>query len=156
MTYFTQIREYEMLATDPQIFTQPPLTKPSLKAYDQARQIINVSIGVMEALRDGLSLLAGARTDLNSSTDSFLDSDKFVPKMSYWNLYHITGGVVWFNEKSHVTLGGDYAFGVSKGDLQQVNLSDPTESGLLFGEKTTDTKTFYNQINVVLGFSYSF
>ena len=62
----------------------------------------------------------------------------------------------YFSGNSFTNIGGDYAFGLSKGDLQQVNLSDPLETELLFGKKTTDTKTFHSQINVVFGFSYSF
>lgn len=156
VTYNSPVKEYVMIASEVQIFDQPALTKEPVMAYDMARQIINFSIGLKKDIRDGLSFLGGARTDLNYSSDSFLDSNKFVPKMSYWNLYHVTGGIIWYNEKAHLTLGGDYAFGLSKGDLQQVNLSDPVESELLFGQKTKDTRTVHNQIYVVLGFSYSF
>jgi len=156
VTYNSAVEEYSMLASEEQVFSQPALAKRSIQAYDMARQLLNASIGVRKDIRDGLSFLGGARTDLNYSTDSFLNSNKFVPKMSYWNLYHVTGGVIWYTDKAHLTLGGDYAFGLSKGDLQQVNLSDPVESELLFGEKTKDTRTAHNQIYVVLGFSYSF
>jgi hypothetical protein len=156
VTYSSAVKEYKMTESAPQIFDQPPLVKPSIAAYDMARKLLNVSVGIRKDIRDGLSFLGGARTDLNYSTDSFLDSDNFVPKMSYWNLYHITGGVIWSTDKAHLTLGADYAFGLSKGDLQQVNLSDPLESELLFGIKTSDTRTVHNQVYVVLGFSYSF
>jgi hypothetical protein len=156
VTYNSPVKEYVMIESIPQIFTQPPLTKPSIAAYDEARQILNASIGMTKVIREGLSFLGGARTDLNYSRTSFLDGDRFVPKMSYWNLYHLTGGVVWFNNKARLTLGADYAFGLSKGDLQQVNISDPVEAELLFGKKTTDTQTVHNQIYIVLGFSYSF
>ncbi len=156
VTYSSAIEEYKMVESDPQIFAQPPLSKPSIAAYDMARNLFNVSVGLRKDIRKGLSFLGGARTDLNYSTDSFLNSDKFVPKMSYWNLYHITGGVIWSTDRAHLTLGADYAFGLSQGDLQQVNLSDPLESELLFGIKTSDTRTVHNQIYIVLGFSYSF
>ena len=156
ITYNTAVSEYVMLKTDPQFFDQPVLTKPSLSVYDQATQVLNLAMGVRKDIREGLSFLGGARTDFNYSPASFLDSDRFIPKMSYWDLYHLTGGVIWYNDKAHLTLGGDYAFGFSQGDLQQVNLSNPLETELLFGKKTTDTKTFHNQINVVFGFAYSF
>jgi hypothetical protein len=156
VTYNSAVKEYVMIASEPQVFENPLLTKPPLEAFDMARQILNVAIGVRKNIREGLSFLGGARTDLNYSSDSFLDDDKYVPKMSYWNLYHITGGVIWSNNKAHLTLGADYAFGLSKGDLQQVNLSDPLETEFLFGIKTNDTRTVHNQIYVVLGFSYSF
>ena len=156
VTYNSAVKEYVMVASEPQVFDNPPLTKRAIEAFDMARQVLNVAIGVRKDIREGLSFLGGARTDLNYSRAGFLDNDKYVPKMSYWNLYHLTGGVIWSNEKAHLTLGADYAFGLSKGDLQQVNLSDPLESELLFGIKTTDTRTVHNQIYVVLGFSYSF
>ena len=154
--YFSTVKEYVMIATNPQIFTQPELTKPSLQVYDEAQQVINLAVGMRKDIRSGLSLLAGIKTDFNYSSTEFLDSNRFIPKMSYWDLYHLTGGVIWYTEKAHLTLGGDYAFGTSKGDLQQVNLSHPTETNGLYGEKTTDTRTFHNQFNIVLGFSYSF
>jgi hypothetical protein len=156
VTYNSPVKEYVMVASDPQVFVEPPLTKRPLESWDMARQIFNIAIGMEKDIREGLSFLGGARTDLNYSSTSFLDSDRFIPKMSYWNLYHITGGVIWSTEKAHLTLGADYAFGLSKGDLQQVNLSEPLESELLFGIKTTDTRTVHNQVYVVLGFSYSF
>jgi long-subunit fatty acid transport protein len=156
VSYYTAVKEYVMLATNPQIFTQPELTKPSLKVFDEAQQVVNLAVGMIKDIRTGLSLLAGFKTDFNYSSTSFLNSDRFIPKMSYWNLYHFTGGVIWYTKKVHLTLGGDYAFGISKGDLQQVNLSDPTEANLLFGERMTNTRTFHNQISVVLGFSYNF
>jgi len=156
VTYNSTLKEYTMLATNPVIFNDPALTKPSLQAYAEAQTVVNIAYGIEKNIRDGLTFLGGARTDFNYASSKFLDSDRFIPKMSYWDLYHITGGVVWYNSKAHLKLGGDYAFGFSKGDLQQVNLSDPTEDNLLFGERTTNTKTFHNQIYVVLGFSYSF
>ena len=156
LSYYSKVNEYVMVETGPQIFAQPELTKPSLKVYDMAHQTVNLAVGMRKDLREGLSLLAGFKTDFNYSSNEFLDSQRFIPKMSYWDLYHFTGGVIWYTAKAHLTLGADYAFGVSSGDLQQVNLSDPTEAGLLFGEKTTDTKTFHNQVTIVLGFSYSF
>lgn len=155
-SYYSAVEEYVMVETGEQIFPQPQLTKPSLKVYDMAERVVNLSVGLKKDLREGLSFLAGFKTDFNYSSTEFLDSQQFVPKMSYWNLYHITGGVVWYTDKAHLTLGGDYALGFSRGDLQQVNLSDPTEAGLLFGEKTTNTKTVTSQIYIVLGFSYSF
>lgn len=156
VTYNSAVKEYIMLTSDPQYFDDPVLTKPSLEVFDQAQHILNIAVGYRKDIRDGLSFLGGARTDFNYSSAEFLNSIRFIPKMSYWNLYHITGGVIWYTDKAHLTLGGDYAFGFSSGDLQQVNLSDPLESELLFGEKTTDTQTFHNQINVVFGFGYSF
>jgi len=154
--YYSGVKEYVMVETDRQIFSEPELTKPSLRVFDEAQQVINLAVGLRKDIRDGLSLLAGLKTDFKYSTNEFLDSKKFIPKMSYWNLYHITGGVIWYTDKAHLTLGGDYAFGISNGDLQQVNLSHPTEASGLYGVKTNDTRTFYNQMNIVLGFSFSF
>ena len=156
LTYNSAVKEYTMVETAAQFIGQPGLRKPPLRVFDMARQIFNVAFGLKKDLREGLSFLGGARTDLNYISSEFLESNRFIPKMSYWNLYHITTGIIWFTEKAHLTLGGDYAFGASKGDLQQVNLSDPEETNLLFGTKTTNTKTSHNQINLVLGFSYSF
>lgn len=155
-TYNTRIKEYAMLTSNPVVVEEIGIVRPSISAYDKANQVINLSMGYRNDVSEGLSVLLGAKTDFTYVDEDFLSQDAFIPKMSYWNLYHINGGVIWYNARAHLTLGADYAFGVSKNDLQQVNLSDPVVTELYFGERTRDTRTFHNQVYIVFGFMFKF
>ena len=156
LTFNTRVKEYAMISTKEVYIPEVNLLRPSISAYDKANQVFNFSVGYRNNVSDGLSVLLGAKTDFNYVDKEFLNQQSFIPKMSYWNLYHVTGGVIWYNDRAHLTLGADYAFGVSRNDLQQVNLSDPVSSEFYFGEKTTDTRTFHNQVYIVFGFMFNF
>ena len=136
--------------------TEDNTSKGSLQVKSDARAILNLALGLRKDIREGLSFLGGFRTDLNYRPDVDAGGIEFVDRMSYWNLYHFTGGVIWYNDRAHLTLGADYALGLSSGNLQQVNLTEPLESNLLFGIRNTDTRTFHSQINVVFGLGISF
>ena len=153
LSYYAEVGDYTMVSVDE---AQDNTTKGSVQVNSQARPILNITVGLRKDIREGLSFLGGFRTDLNYRPDVYAGGVEFVERMSYWNLYHITGGVIWYNGRVHLTLGADYAFGLSSGDLQQVNLTEPLESNLLFGVRNTDTKTFHNQINAVFGFGINF
>ena len=156
LTYNSQVNEYAMMTSEPFEVPEVGLVRPSISAYDKANQVFNFSIGYYNDVREGLSVLFGAKTDFNYVDEEFLSQIGFIPKMSYWDLYHVTGGVIWYNDRANLTLGADYAFGLSKNDLQQVNLSDPLPSELYFGVKTRDTRTFHNQVYIVIGFMFNF
>ena len=153
VTYSAPIATYTQIATEP---NQDPANSDPLIVESEARPILNVAVGLRKDIRDGLSFLGGFRTDLNYDPDVDPGGLEFVDRMSYWNLYHFTGGVIWYNQKAHLTLGADYAMGISKGDLQQVNLTEPSDNNLLFGVRNSDTNTFYGQLNIVLGFAITF
>jgi hypothetical protein len=156
VTYHTGLKQYKMLSTQPAQIPEIGVVRPALSVLDKANQVLNLSLGYRNEVTEGLSLLFGAKTDFNYLDDEFLNQPAFIPKMSYWNLYHVTGGVIWYNDRANLTLGADYAFGLSRGDLQQVNLSDPVASEFYFGQRTTNTRTFHNQIYVVFGFMFKF
>ena len=153
VTYSAPIASYTRIATEP---NQDPANSNPLVVKGEARPILNVAVGLRKDIRDGLSFLGGFRTDLNYNPDVNAGGLEFVDRMSYWNLYHFTGGVIWHNQKAHLTLGADYAFGLSQGDLQQVNLTEPSDNNLLFGVRNTNTNTFYSQLNIVFGFAVTF
>ncbi len=152
LTYNAAVSEYTSIKTE----ANPVYPGDFLEVREKANTVVNFAIGLRKDLREGLSFLGGFRTDFNYDTDVYPGGLEFVARMSYWNLYHFSGGVIWYNDRARITLGGDYAIGVSSGDLQQVNLTEPLETNFLFGIPTNDTRTFYNQINVVLGLGVSF
>lgn len=157
-TYYSEVAKYERIsAPADQIVDGVDLSLLPLVVYDEAHSVMNFAIGTFINIREGLSFLGGARTDLNF-TRKLDDPQKseYYARMSYWNLYHFTGGVIWHTDKLNLTLGADYAIGLEKGHLQQVNLTDPTVQGLLFGERTATTNTNHNQVYIVFGLSYKF
>lgn len=156
LTYNSPVAEYAMLTSQEVVVPEVGVLRPSISAYDKANQVFNFSVGYRNDVREGLSILLGAKSDFNYVDDEFLNQSAFIPKMSYWDLYHLTGGVIWYNDRANLTLGADYAFGLSKDDLQQVNLSDPVASEIYFGERTRDTRTFHNQVYIVIGFMFNF
>ncbi len=157
-TYHSKIAKYSRVtAPGAEEIDGVDVSFPDLKVLDEGTEIINVAVGTIYKIREGLAFMGGARTDFNFSRKlSDPLKREFFARMSYWNLYHLTGGVIWVTNKLNLTLGADYAIGYDKGRLQQVNLTDPTVENLLFGELTNETTTFLNQLYVVIGLSYKF
>ncbi len=158
VSYFSKINKYARVVVPKEPnrgTTAVELT--NLEVFDEAAPILNMALGIYRKINDGLAFMGGARTDFNylKKIDKLRTQD-FYARMSYWNIYHLTGGVIWNANKLHLTLGGDYGFGLKSGGLQQINLTSPTLENLLFGERTTNTSTWYNQIYVVVGLSYKF
>jgi hypothetical protein len=156
LVYYSPVKEYNMVTSERVAIPEVGVVRPEISAIDKANQVFNFAVGYRNDISEGFSLLLGAKTDFNFVDSEFLNREEFIPKMSYWNLYHATGGVIWYNNRAHLTLGADYAFGLSRDDLQQVNLSDPVFTELYFGEKTTNTRTFHNQVYIVFGFMFKF
>ena len=157
-TYYTKVSKYErIVAPADQVVDGVDLSLNPLVVHDEAHSVINLAVGTYYTIREGLAFLGGARTDFNfaRNLEEPTNTD-FYARMSYWNLYHLTGGVIWHTDKLNLTLGADYALGIDKDQLQQVSLTNPTVQGLLFGERTPTTKTFHNQGYVVLDISYKF
>lgn len=121
------------------------------------KTVVNLAIAVQHHFSGKIELIGGFRTDFNP-----LDRNEInvyngnYPGISYWNVYHLTSGVIWRFEKFEMSLGGDYAFGFSKNTMQFVNLSEPTDKNLLFGIPDNSANVMYNQINISLGLVYFF
>jgi hypothetical protein len=158
-TYYAKVAKYErIVAPANQVIGGVDISLNPLVVHDEAHSVINVAVGTFYSIREGLAFLGGARTDFNFAKNlEDPTKSEYYARMSYWNLYHLTGGVIWHTDKLNLTLGTDYALGLDdEGQRQQVNLTDPTVEGLLFGERTTTTKTIHNQFYVVIGISYKF
>ncbi|MCF6360670.1 MAG: hypothetical protein L3J29_07900 [Cyclobacteriaceae bacterium] len=158
VTYHTKISKYNRVVApvNPEV-DGVDVGFVDLEVLDEGTEIVNVAAGAIYKIREGLSFMGGARTDFNFARNlPDPEEQDFYARMSYWNLFHLTGGVIWQTDKLNLTLGADYATGFDKGRLQQVNLTEPTIENLLFGELTTNTSTYLNQIYVVVGLSYKF
>jgi hypothetical protein len=121
------------------------------------RPIVNVSMGYTRKITDSFSFLGGIRTDFNAYDEKRLPRQyNYVPSIGYLNLYHLSAGTLWYEEKYRLTVGFTYSLGYSREDLQQINLTSPSDETSLFGVQNNSTKTRFNQIGFHFGFTYLF
>ena len=119
------------------------------------KSVINVGIAVTAQITDNFYYAGSLRTDFNFFDDKTLDRQAdFVPNMTYWDIYHITSGIILTGPRAELSVGINYGFGFSSGDLQIVNMSNPTQENFLQGELNSNTNTQYANIGFVLGFNY--
>ena len=161
-SYYSRVKPYNMLfARQPQTLSEeitlPPDDPGFINIQAASRQIVNVGIGFRQTLSNTFTLLAGFRTDFNYFDDKTLDRQQaHYSVMSFWNLYHLSGGIIWKFEKLQVNLGFDYGMGFSKGDDQLVNLTNPTLQNYLKGTLGDNTRTIYHQLSGIMGMTYLF
>jgi len=159
VSYFSKINPYSLVEINDNDLEQEvdEQVRELASVKTANKTTFNIAVGVEHHFSEKFKTLGGFRTDFN-----YFDSDKvnpektFTPGLTYWDLYHISGGVAWRWEKFTVDLGISYAFGYSKGDLQMVNMDNPNEENFLMGYTNYDTRTFYNQVNLLVGFTYYF
>jgi len=162
ISWYSRVKPYDMLfANEPEtaseIITFPPDDPGFNNMQAASKQVFNAGIGLRQTLSKSFTLLAGFRTDFNYFDDKTLDEQKaHYAIMTYWDLYHVSGGVIWKFEKLHVNAGVDYGFGYSKGDPQLVNITNPTLQNYLKGVVGNDTRTSYHQVSGILGMTYLF
>ncbi len=121
------------------------------------RPVVNVAIGYIIKMTDNFSFLSGLRTDFNNYDEQRLSREEnYVPSIGYLNLYHLSAGTVWYGKKYRLTVGFTYSTGYSKGDLQQINLTSPSDETSLYGIRDYSTTTHFNQIAFHFGFTYLF
>lgn len=121
------------------------------------RSVINFALGIEQKISKKIDILCGFRTDFNYLDVESLDENvDFIPYLSYWDLYHFTGGLTIHLGQSDLTFGLGYTRGKSDNSQQEVNLSDPSLDYYLFGEKDFTASARYFQMNAILGFLYFF
>ena len=138
IAYFTRIDPFSILHTDPTTNEVTKALEPDIEGFDNMvsanKAIVNVGLGLVHKLVEGWGILAGFHTDFNNYDQEALPrSENFVPSMSTWDLYHVSGGIIWYQEKFDLEAGIRYSFGQKSGDQQQINLSDPKDYRFLQG-----------------------
>jgi hypothetical protein len=71
-----------------------------------------------------------------------------------WDLYHGITGITIRTEKSEFGLGVHFTFG-SDSVKQNINLDNPSDTGLLLGESGS-TRGMYWALGIVAGYTYFF
>ncbi len=156
----TGVKPYSMLKSgtgNTKYMNLPDSDDPFKTMQDAKRPVVNVSVGYFLTVKDNLAFLAGLRTDFNNFDEKDLPrSSNYVPSIGYLNLYHGSAGTVWYEKRYRLTIGFTYSMGFSHGNLQQINLTSPTDETMLYGIPDHSTVTRFNQIGFHLGFTYLF
>ncbi len=156
----TRVKPYSMLKMGTgtsEYLNVPDENDPYRTMQAAERPVVNVSVGYFLPLKDNLAFLGGLRTDFNNYDKKGLPRDKnYVSTISNLNLYHLSAGTLWFEKRYRLTVGFTYSAGFGHGDLQQINLTSPTDETLLFGVRDHSTVTRFNQLGFHFGFTYLF
>ena len=156
----TRVKPYSMLKMGTgtsEYLNVPDEDDPYRTMQAAERPVVNVSVGYFLPLKDNLAFLGGFRTDFNNYDKKGLPRDQnYVSTISNLNLYHLSAGTLWFEKRYRLTVGFTYSAGFGHGDLQQINLTSPTDETLLFGVRDHSTVTRFNQLGFHFGFTYLF
>ncbi|OYT11521.1 MAG: hypothetical protein B6I19_11255 [Bacteroidetes bacterium 4572_114] len=161
ISVFSRIRKYAILPNLSKDDDLPEFIDERINGFTNMmlaqKSVVNLAIAVQHHFSDKFEFIGGFRTDFNPLDRNEINVfDGNYPGITYWNIYHLTTGVVWRLEKFELSIGGDYAFGFHKNTLQFVNLSEPTDENFLFGVPNNTANAMYNQINISLGLVYFF
>jgi hypothetical protein len=161
ISYFAPINKYNIILNDDAPDIIDNLVLPEFSGFNNMvmanKGVVNFAVSLQHHISSKLEGIVGFRTDYNYLDRNEINVDQdFFPGLTYWNLYHLTGGVLWKFEKFDLSLGSSYVFGVKKGTKQFVNLSEPQEQNYLFGIPDSSADASYNQISVFFGFTYFF
>ena len=159
-SFFTKVKKYALLKPDKEssVLSSKPLINEAEASnlFMANRFLVNGAIAVQHTVSKGLVLNLGFRTDFNYLDRAALDADtSFIPGVSTWDIYHISGGVILKMKKVDINVGLSYSFGSEKNLVRYFDMNDPS---LVPGHSLSTNKgqAAYNQIGLLLGFTYYF
>ncbi len=157
----SRVGAYKMLksgtGSEEFINLEPDDDDPFKTMQSALRPVVNVSLGYTRKITNSFAFLGGIRTDFNAYDEKKLPREyNYVPSIGYLNLYHLSAGTLWYKKRYRLTVGFTYSLGYSSGDLQQINLTTPSDETYLFGVLDNSTNTRFNQIGFHFGFTYLF
>lgn len=158
--YSSKIATYSLLKAKPPSSEIQEILRPNDEnfnsMFDANKALLNVGAGFIHVIKDGWAILGGFRTDFNYFDDKNLSrQENYVPSISYWDLYHVSGGFTWYGERYYLSLGLNYGAGRADG-IQEINLTEPTLENNLYGVRNDSAYAKYNQFNINIGFTYLF
>lgn len=133
--FFLSIKKYEVFSSDLEPVTFPVEVLDSinnkyfsevkfLELSEQAKSILNFSVGYESFLTENWGILAGFRTDFNfNSTDNF-DLGELRPYYSTWDIYYVSGGVWGIIKDQKITSGIEIGITPNTTMRQLVNFDD--------------------------------
>lgn len=122
------------------------------------KSIGNIGIGIERPVNEKLNMLVGFNTNKNVVNKSqLINQNKWVPTISYWNLYNLSCGIEWLTRNNdNLVVGFNVALNYRKGDSQIVNLSDPLRDNGLFGVQTKTANTQITNLGFIFGYTFNF
>jgi len=161
-SWFSRIKPYTILKDKVDAENDLSVIVPSefLKLGNMTlahKPIVNVAIAVQKIVTEKFEGILGFRTDFNYLDQNSLDpNNDFIPGKLILNLYHLSGGIIWKNEKYDLSLGSSFTFGYDRNQLQYINLTEPRLENDLFGLRRNSADVMYSQVSLFLGFTYFF
>jgi len=145
--WFDAVNKYNILNTND--FTgQSDGETYANRVNTEAKSIFNYGIGGEFYLKEKLWLYASFVTDFSAS----IPDTKTNLGISTWDIYHLSGGVLFTIGRSDVTLGINYAFGTS--ELRgPVNLPEGEFQNKIINA-FEDSAVTYNRVKLLFGFSF--
>ena len=155
--WFAPIDKYELIRekNNSENMKYPTTDDPKYAIPVMAnKSILNFGFSVMYNIKESWSYIGSFRTDFNYFDANALDRNKdFVPSMNYWDVYHITSGMIFSIKNAQITFGFDYGYGRSENDSQFVNMTTASQSNFLRGDIQNNTSTRFHNIGVSIGLS---
>lgn len=174
--YFFVVKEYDMIKDKSKTLVRPvqngnPTYISDYMTIRQSNQpIINTALGVEYKFRTKVknenkiriwSLLFGFRTDFNNHDNIYHlqkrqqgSEEAFNP--DNWNYLHFSLGVSVDRKIDKFSFGIDYGYGITKRTLQAINITEPSSTNFLLGERQNSVIPQIHSINFVMGYTYKF
>jgi len=159
--YFGKVPSYELV-----IPTEPSEISKNLNRISEGagipylaqKEVWNIAIGWNRMFTEKFGMMAGFRTDFNYIDVDALNKVKgFTPELSYWNLYHLSGGTNVKILKHNITMGLTYTFGQTRNKEQFVNLNVPdVENREIFSRTENNANAYIDDVFLTLGYIYNF
>jgi len=162
--YFAKVRQYKMIASDPDQPTFPFfLNTPGqdlFTVHQGANQVINGAIGWEQQLVEKIKLHIGFRSDFTyvRKSDRVTPGDLTIVNAPI-DLWHFSAGVSWRRKASLMSIGVNYTYGHrNRGFGQLINFTEPLIQSpyFLIGQRDDSAYVNYHSITLLIGYTYYF
>ena len=145
--WFDAVVKYDVLETEDFVGQSDGKTYAN-RVNTEAKSVLNYGIGGEFYLKEKLWLYVSFVTDFTAN----IPDTQTNLGVSTWDIFHLSGGVLFSVGRSEITVGANYAFGNEK--LRgQVNLPE-SEIGNDVSDLLANTEMEYMRIKFLLGFSF--
>lgn len=164
--YFHEIAKYWVLRPAVRPVFRPSnvfkslATDEFLAVANYSKAIVNFAVGIEQKLSPKWSLLAGFRTDFNTFDEEAGEEGaktllgEITPDPTYWDLFHISTGIMIKQKYSRFTAGLSYYFSVSNDDLQFSNYDNPKDFNFFEGNLNNSAQTRSRALKLVIGYTH--
>lgn len=161
LQYYGAVGVYDVLRAAPAAFVRPAEFNTSLgseqflRLKEAAKSVFNVALGYEYALKPGVTLSAGFRTNQSYFDKDLNTSVGIKSDITTWDIYHFSAGTTLTRKRSKMTVGILYSAGKDKSREQNGNFDHPSEDNFLQGGNIL-TKAVYSSFGLLLGYTFTF